>query len=101
MPYILGVKWLSDCSEVGDHEIYQKDVQVTPFYSVCFFFLIILLEAKKKYERVKRIIWVFILQQIKYVNSSPQIWACAVYCLFQRKSKHCESPDHLRLELTD
>ena len=22
--YILSVKWLSDCSEVGDHEIYQK-----------------------------------------------------------------------------
>ena len=22
--YILGVKWFSDSSEVGDHEIYQK-----------------------------------------------------------------------------
>ena len=24
MSYILGVKWLSGCSEVGNHEIYQK-----------------------------------------------------------------------------
>ena len=23
-PYILSVKWLSGCSEVGDHEIYQE-----------------------------------------------------------------------------
>ena len=31
MSYILGAKWLSGSSEVGDHEIYQKYVQVTPF----------------------------------------------------------------------
>ena len=24
VPYISSVKWLSDCSEVGDHEIYQE-----------------------------------------------------------------------------
>ena len=23
MSYILGVKWLSGCSEVGDHEVYS------------------------------------------------------------------------------
>ena len=32
--YILSAKWLSGCSEVGDHEIYQKWVQVTPFYGI-------------------------------------------------------------------
>ena len=32
LSYILGVKWLSGCSEVGDHEIYQKEGQVTLFY---------------------------------------------------------------------
>ena len=31
--YILSVKWLSGYSEVRDHEIYQEQVQVTPFYS--------------------------------------------------------------------
>ena len=34
VPYILSVKWLSDCSEVGDHEIYQEYLQVTPFYNL-------------------------------------------------------------------
>ena len=33
MSYILSVKWLSGCSEVGHYEIYQKYVQVTPSYS--------------------------------------------------------------------
>ena len=32
MLYILSVKWLSGSSQVGDHEMYQKQVQVTPFY---------------------------------------------------------------------
>ena len=30
MSYILGVKWQSGCSELGDHAVYEKQVQVTP-----------------------------------------------------------------------
>ena len=32
--YIVGVRWLSGCSEVGDHEICQKQAQVTQFYDM-------------------------------------------------------------------
>ena len=34
--HILSVKWLSGCSEVGDPEMYQKQVEVTPFYDTIF-----------------------------------------------------------------
>ena len=48
MLYFLSVKWLSSCSQVGDHEMYQKEVQVTlfsvpknrvklPYMKVCMF----------------------------------------------------------------
>ena len=32
MSYILGIKWLSGCTEVRYHEMYKKYLQVSPFY---------------------------------------------------------------------
>ena len=45
MLYILSVKWLSGCSQVGNHEMYQKWVQVTPFYGISLDPLLMLLGA--------------------------------------------------------
>ena len=42
MLYILSVKWLSCCSEVGDHEMCKKQVQVTPFYGSYHWLIMIL-----------------------------------------------------------
>ena len=43
----------------------------------------------------------FSLNKFNLWFKPSKIWACAVYSLFQSKSKHCECPDLSRLEFAD